>query len=118
MAITAYLDIDQGSDFTAIMELENNDGTPMDLRGYSVYSQFRKSYGSTNAYTFNTSVVDALAGKISLTLTGTASSSIRPGRYLYDVEIVSDPAVDVAAGNTTVDDAVLLLPVLGADLWI
>ena len=43
MAITAYLDIDQGSDFTSVIELENNDGTPMDLRGFSVYSQFRKS---------------------------------------------------------------------------
>lgn len=112
MAITAYLDIDQGSDFNVILELENNDGTPMDLRGYSVYSQFRKSYGSTTAYTFTTSVVDALAGKISLGLLGTQSSAIRPGRYLYDVEIAnSTPSkTRVVEGIVTINPEITKIP--------
>ena len=88
MATTVYLDVDQGSDFTTEMTLQNNDGTAMNLTGFSVYSQFRKNYSSTIAYTFITNVTNAFQGVITLTLLGTASSNIKPGRYLYDVEIV------------------------------
>ena len=31
MAMTAYLDVDQGSDFSVIIDLENDDGSPMNL---------------------------------------------------------------------------------------
>lgn len=87
MAMTAYLDIDQGSDFTAEIDLENDDGTPMNLTGSAVYSQFRKSFNSTTAYSFTCEILDALNGKFALKLLGTTSSAIRPGRYLYDVEV-------------------------------
>ena len=112
MAITAYLDIDQGSDFTTIIELENNDGTPMDLRGFSVYSQFRKSYGSTVAYQFEASIVDQLNGKISLSLLGTVSSSIRPGRYLYDVELMNGTSskTRVIEGIITINPEITKIP--------
>lgn len=111
MAITAYLDIDQGSDFTSVIELENNDGTPMDLRGFSVYSQFRKSYGSITAYQFETSIVDALNGKISLSLPGMTSSNIRPGRYLYDVEITSNSfKTRVIEGIITINPEITKIP--------
>ena len=112
MAITAYLDIDQGSDFNTVIELENNDGTPMDLRGFSVYSQFRKSYGSTTAYQFDATIVDALNGKISLALSGTASSAIRPGRYLYDVELVigTSSKTRVIEGIITINPEITRIP--------
>jgi hypothetical protein len=87
MSQTAYLDIDQGSDFTAIFELENDDSTPMNLFGFTVYSQFRKSYNSQIGYNFVATIVDINTGKISISLSGTASSAIKPGRYLYDIEI-------------------------------
>lgn len=87
MAMTAYLDIDQGSDFVTEITLQNDDGTPMSLVGFSIYSQFRKSYGSTVGYAFNAQISDAAEGKFKLSLSGVTSSSIRPGRYLYDVEI-------------------------------
>jgi hypothetical protein len=89
MAAIAYLDIDQGSDFSAEIQLENDDGTPMNLSGFSVYSQFRKSYGSTIGYSLNPVVLNASQGTIKLSLSGVESSSIRPGRYLYDIEIIN-----------------------------
>ena len=95
MAIIAYLDIDQGSDFTATFELENDDGTPMNLTGYQVYSQFRKSYGSNIGYSFNASKAIGSNSSVVLSLPGMTSSTIRPGRYLYDIEIISQ------AGNKT-----------------
>ena len=89
MAMTAYLDIDQGSDFTATIDLENDDGTPMDITGMQIYSQFRKSYNSSTAYSFVCQIENALQGKFSLKLSGVVSSTIKPGRYLYDVEMIN-----------------------------
>ena len=87
MATTAYLDIDQGSDFVSEMTLENEDGTPMILTGFNVRSQFRKSYNSLVGYDFVATITNATQGKFTLSLSGVASSAIKPGRYLYDVEV-------------------------------
>lgn len=89
MAATVYLDVDQGSDFASIIDLENDDNTPMDLSNYAVHSQFRKSYGSLTAHNFDTNIHSAVDGKIKLALSGDFTSSIKHGRYLYDVEILS-----------------------------
>ena len=112
MAQTAYLDIDQGSDFTAIFELENDDSTPMDLAGFSVYSQFRKSYNSQIAYQFEASITDAAKGIISLHLGGATSTNIKPGRYLYDVEITGpgNTKARVIQGVITINAEITKIP--------
>ena len=112
MATIAYLDIDQGSDFSAVMELENDDSTPMNLSGFLVYSQFRKSYGSTVAYSFNAVVLNASQGTIKLSLSGILSSNIKPGRYLYDVEIISQTSVKtrVVEGIVTINPEITKIP--------
>jgi hypothetical protein len=112
MAVLANLEIDQGSDFVTQMILENDDGTPMDLRGFTVYSQFRKSYGSVIGYTFQTAVVDAINGIISLSLSGVQSSAIRPGRFMYDVEIVNAIPVKtrVVEGIVTINPEITRIP--------
>jgi hypothetical protein len=89
MATVANLYIDQGTDFSAIIALKSQNGAPLVLDGYTVASQFRKSYQSSTAVTFNVSIVNAAEGKIQLQLTDQATSGIRAGRYLYDVEITS-----------------------------
>lgn len=113
MAISAYLDIDQGSDFTTILELENDDETPMDLTGFQVYSQFRKSYGSTTAHSFEASILTPPShGKLQLKLSGVNSSLIKPGRYLYDVEIISITNVKtrVVEGILTINAEITKIP--------
>lgn len=112
MAITADLDIDQGSHFVATMDLQNDDETPMNLNGFQVYSQFRKSYMSTLGHNFQCEVVNPTAGQIRLTLTGTYSSSIRAGRYLYDVEIVSQSGLKtrVVEGIVTINPEITKTP--------
>lgn len=112
MAITADLDIDQGSEFVATMDLQNDDETPMNLTGFQVYSQFRKSYMSTLGHNFIAEVVNAATGKIQLKLTGTYSSSIRAGRYLYDVELVSQTGskTRVVEGIVTINPEITKTP--------
>lgn len=112
MAVTAYLDLDQGSDFVAEFTLENDDETPIDLNGFTVYSQFRKSYGATTGYTFTTDVVNSAQGKITLALSGNDSSEIKPGRYLYDVEIrsISGVKTRVVEGILTINPEITRIP--------
>ena len=88
MAVKAHLVVDQGTDFVANVELEDNSGSLMDLTGYTVAAQMRKNYTSSAAVTF-AATHNASGGTIFLTLTNTQTAAIEPGRYLYDVEITS-----------------------------
>jgi hypothetical protein len=115
MAMTAYLDVDQGSDFSVIIDLQNDDGTPMNIGSASlqIYSQFRKSYNSSTAYQFTCEVVDGLAGSFKLKLPGVTSSTIKPGRYLYDVELFDSQANTknrVVEGIVTINAEITKIP--------
>ena len=89
MAQISNLYIDAGSTYSAIVNVRNGDGTPINLTSFTVAAQIRKSYGSLNAYNFTCSVFDAASGKVRLLLPAAISSSMRPGRYLYDIEVTS-----------------------------
>jgi len=89
MATITNLYIDAGADYSIIVTANQSNGDPLNLTGYTVKSQIRKSYASQTAYDFTATVYSQLAGKIRLALTATQTSAIKPGRYLYDVEITS-----------------------------
>jgi hypothetical protein len=93
MATISNLVIDQGTTFSSIITLTNQDGTPMDLTDFTVRSQFRKSYQSSSAVNFQASIYDALAGQVQLKLDPSDTTDIQAGRYLYDIELTS-PAPD------------------------
>lgn len=102
MASTANIVIDQGTTFSTTLTLTNDDGTYKDLTDYTVTSQIRKSY-YTNTYTDFTTAKVNLEGEITLSLTATQTSSLKAGRYVYDVEISSDAeTVRVVEGIVTV----------------
>ena len=105
--MTAYLDVDQGSDFNVVIDLENDDATPMNLVGSNVYSQFRKNFNSTTAYSFTCEITDAVNGQFKLKLPGTTSSTIRPGRYFYDVEVYN---ANTGAKSRVVEGIVTINP--------
>jgi hypothetical protein len=92
MAIKANLVIDQGTDFSAQIDVVDSDGTVFDLSDYTAAAQMRKNYASSAATTF-TCEGNGTDGQISLSLSSTITSTLEPGRYLYDVEITS-------SGNT------------------
>lgn len=89
MATVANIFIDQGSDFSNIITVSDKNGQPLNLAGYSVASQLRKSYTSSTAYSFNAIVYSANTGKVRIQLSAAQSEQIPPGRYLYDVEVTS-----------------------------
>ena len=89
MAAVVYLDIDQGSDFTTDITLQNDNGTTMNLVGFTAVSQFRKHPTSTTYYSFIISIPQPSTGVIKLSLSSVTSSSIKPGRYWFDLELTS-----------------------------
>ena len=90
MAIYSNLTVDQGSNFLAYVDVTDADGNALNLTGYTVAGQIRKTYSSLTAVDFNASVNSAINGTISLTLSDTVTNGIKAGRYVYDVEILSD----------------------------
>jgi hypothetical protein len=89
MATISNLFVDSGSDYSNIITVGSTSGQPLNLSGYSVASQMRKSYSSSTAYAFTASIYDAATGRVRLQLSASASSVIPAGRWLYDVEITS-----------------------------
>lgn len=89
MATISNLYVDAGSTYSNFITVAASNGQTLNLSGYTVAAQIRKSYQSSVAYTFTTSVYDVNTGKIRLQLTASASESIPAGRWLYDVEITS-----------------------------
>ena len=92
MAIKANLIIDQGTDYSTSINLTDADGNVISLSGYTANSQIRKSYSSSNAVTFSTSL-DVSNGVITLSLSDSQTANLVAGRYVYDVIVTS--------GNTT-----------------
>lgn len=90
MAVYANISIDQGSDFASIVTVEGSDGLIFNLDGYTPRGQIRKSYASVTAVDFTTSVQSAIGGTIAISLTHDQTSAMKPGRYLYDLEVVHD----------------------------
>lgn len=87
MANISNLYIDQGSDFSTLITVQSASGLPLNLTGYTVAAQMRKSFSSSQFHTFTCEVADAPTGKIRVSLSAAATEDIVPGRWLYDVEI-------------------------------
>ena len=111
MAIYSNLTIDQGSSFLAYVDVTDSSGNALNLNGYSVAGQIRKTYSSLTAVSFSATVTNATAGTISLALGDTVTNAMKAGRFVYDVEILSasgtrtrvlEGQVEVTAGVTQV----------------
>lgn len=81
--------INSGSDFGQSFNLEGSfTNSALNLTGYNISAQMRKWSGSSTAINFNATIDSPPTdGKIILTLTSEQTSSIKPGRYVYDVLI-------------------------------
>lgn len=88
MAIVSNLTIDQGTTFKADIDVTDASGNALNLTGYTTAGQMRKSYASTSATDFSASIpTPASAGVVRIQLSATQTEALKPGRYVYDVEI-------------------------------
>ena len=88
-AITNYY-IDTGSNFGSIITVKGSNGLPLNLTGYTVSSYIRKSPTSRVHIDFHAAIYSAIGGQIRLSLSHTDTDGVKPGRYMYDVEIQND----------------------------
>ena len=90
MAAYSELFVEQYADYTTKINVDDLQGDAINLTGYSASAQARKSYYSTTAYNFNTSISDAAKGEITISMPSANTANMSPGRYVYDLKIV-DP---------------------------
>lgn len=92
MANYVELYIDQGSDWNSVINLTDDiDNSSVNIFGYSVRSQIRRSYYSTNpSANITCTVTDFTTGEITLSLTNQETANIKAGRYLFDVETINN----------------------------
>ena len=87
MAVISNLYVDTGYDYCKIITVTQPNGNPFNLTDYTVKSQMRKSYASSQSFDFLADIYNAEAGQIRLKLAAADTELIPPGRWLYDVEI-------------------------------
>ena len=109
MAVLSNLSVDQGSDFSAEVVVEDSTGNVANLSGYIGAGQIRKTYTSTAATNFGVVVTNATNGLLTLTLANTVTNGMKAGRYVYDVEITktsNGEKTRVVEGQLTINPGV------------
>lgn len=94
MAVYSNIVVDQGTDYSASIDVTDSDGDATDLTGYTGAGQIRKTYSSTTAVDFTVTVADpATSGVLNISLTNVQTNAMKAGRYVYDVEITSSGGI-------------------------
>ena len=103
--MTVYVNnitINTGEYFSRDFYLDNIDGTPLDLTGYTAASQMRKHPESVKQTAdFNVGFIDRANGRIRVSLATTSTRLIKPGRYVWDVMFTeANSQTDVGVWST------------------
>lgn len=90
--------IDQGTDFSAYVNLNDDDtNLAQNVYGYVITGKLRRSLVSANvSETLFCEVSDPANGEIYISLTAANTANLKPGNYFYDVKVV-----DVNSSNAT-----------------
>ena len=90
MAQYEEITIDQGADVAVEIQLIDKTGAAKNLTNHTITAKMKKTYNSDSAETtsFTAFVVNPAArGIATLALTHTQTDNLKPGRYVYDVEM-------------------------------
>ena len=83
---TSNIIVNTGTDFNQIFTLEDGQtNAALNLSSFGVKAQMRKHPTSSGVTTFTASIYSASDGQIQLGLSTTTTSSLKEGRYMYDV---------------------------------
>ena len=109
---TAYgvnLTILEGADFRSTFKVNKENKSAFDLSGYAVHGKLKKSVaiGSSSGgiTTFTSGISSAAAGEFNISLTDTITQDLKPGRYYYDINVVSSASTvyKMVSGNVLVE---------------
>ena len=92
---TTNLTIYTGIDFNQTFFFEGVDSnSSLNLSGYQVCAKMRKAEESSSYTSFNVTVIDPANAKIGLNMSNTTTSTLKPGKYLYDI-LLQDPSGNI-----------------------
>lgn len=111
MAVYSELNIDQGTSFSSVITVNDDDtGDPINLATYNAKSQIRSSYYTQNPTAeFICTMSDSANGNVQISLPASVTSNITPGRYVYDLVINTannDIVIRVVEGTVTINPGV------------
>lgn len=105
MAAYVEITIEQGSNLTSTVTVNDTQGDAVNLSTYSASAQLRKSYYSSSANTLTAIVTGNANGQITLSMTAANTANLTPGRYVYDLIITNstdNSVTRVVEGTATV----------------
>ena len=82
------ISIPQGSDFSETFVSTESNGSTSNLAGYIGTAKMKKHPGAGTSKSFSVSII-ASTGEVSIAMTSGVTVSLEPGRYYYDVRLVS-----------------------------
>jgi hypothetical protein len=88
-AVPLNLTIEQATDFEVTFTVRKKDRTPLNLLSYTAESKLRKHYGAPNSISFIVTFIDRINGKVSLSMSSATTTTLKEGRYVYDVVLTS-----------------------------
>lgn len=87
MAQFVEVDLDQGTDFNLDVVVRRDDGSVINVAGYTFSSSMRKSfYSSSVTANLTVSVVNAANGNVRFSINSASTANIKAGRYLFDIK--------------------------------
>ena len=97
--------IHRGTAFTEQFNLSADDGSDLNLTGYSAVDKLRKHPTSTRSFDFSTAIT-ILDSSIQISMTSTLTATIPSGRAYYDLIVISPDgsASKLVQGNVLVED--------------
>ena len=108
MAIYEDFEIEQGSSFKYTINIKTGSGAVYDLSNHTLAAQMKKSYNSSIVAATFAAVTTSTAGQIQLSLSDEQTSTIKAGRYVFDI-LMETPSSDkyrVVEGQVTVSPGV------------
>ena len=108
MASISNIFIDQGATFTTTVTVTDSNGDAVNLSGYSVAAQIRKTFLSSSATAFTATISNASSGENTISLSPTQTTALEAGRFVYDVLITASGGTKtrVVEGQVTVNPSV------------
>ena len=104
--------IDQGADVTIELHLVDKNDAVKNLAGHTLAAKMKKNYnsGDSDTIAFTTLVSNASGGVAALSLTNSQTNSLKPGRYVYDVELSFQDSADNTITERVLEGRIQVTP--------
>jgi hypothetical protein len=98
--------IEKGTDFEMEFNLTENDGSPLNLVGYTAAAKIRKHATSPSYVPFVITFVNRSEGRLKISLNNSQTLQLSSGRNYYDLILIdgSDKIRKVVEGNAIAND--------------